>query len=84
MYTLYRWRNFSWKGETSTLDVRRRIDVSPSISETDRAISEILGDSTARISKISPLAEECAKYIAYITTEIKEDKDQDDSYEESD
>jgi len=52
-------------------NVRRRIEQPVSLSETDRAISDILGQSTVQLSKVSPLAEECAKYIAYITTEIK-------------
>ena len=52
-------------------NVRRRIEQPVSISETDRAISDILNQSTVQLSKVSPLAEECAKYIAYITTEIK-------------
>jgi hypothetical protein len=52
-------------------NVRRRIEQTVSVSETDRAISDILGQSTVQLSKVSPLAEECAKYIAYITTAIK-------------
>jgi hypothetical protein len=52
-------------------NVRRRIEQPVSLSETERAISDILGQSTVQLSKVSPLAEECAKYIAYITTEIK-------------
>lgn len=59
-------------------NVRRRLEP-VSISETDRAISDILGQSNVPLSRVSPLAQECAAYIAYIGTEIKDAREKEKS-----